>query len=60
MGLAAKDFVANIFGGITVFVDKPFVVGDCVQLDGVDGIVTEVGIRSTRIKTLVVLATIRR
>ena len=52
MGLAAKDFVANIFGGITIFVDKPFVVGDRVQLDGVDGIVTEVGIRSTRIKTL--------
>ena len=52
MGLAAKDFVANIFGGITVFVDKPFVVGDRVQLDGVDGIVIEVGIRSTRIKTL--------
>lgn len=52
MGLAAKDFVANIFGGITVFVDKPFVVGDRVQLDGVDGTVIEVGIRSTRIKTL--------
>ena len=42
MGLAAKDFVANIFGGITVFVDKPFVVGDRVQLDGVDGTVIEV------------------
>jgi MscS family membrane protein len=52
MGLAAKDFVANIFGGITVFVDKPFVVGDRVQLDGVDGTVVEIGIRSTRIKTL--------
>jgi len=52
MGLAAKDFVANIFGGITVFVDKPFVVGDRVQLEGVDGTVVEIGIRSTRIKTL--------
>ncbi|MDA1336105.1 MAG: mechanosensitive ion channel [Bacteroidetes bacterium] len=52
MGLAAKDFVANIFGGITVFVDRPFVVGDRVQLDGVDGTVVEIGIRSTRIKTL--------
>ena len=52
MGLAAKDFVANIFGGITIFVDKPFVVGDRVLIDGVDGTVVEVGIRSTRIKTL--------
>ena len=24
MAMAAKDFVANIFGGITVFIDKPF------------------------------------
>jgi len=52
MGLAAKDFVANIFGGITVFIDKPFVVGDRVQLDSVDGVVLEIGIRSTRVKTL--------
>jgi len=52
LGLAAKDFVANIFGGITVFVDKPFVVGDRVQVAGVDGIVVEIGIRSTRINTL--------
>ena len=52
MGLAAKDFVANIFGGITVFVDQPFLVGDRVQVAGVDGTVTEIGIRSTRIQTL--------
>ena len=52
MAMAAKDFVANIFGGITVFVDKPFVVGDRVQVAGIDGTVLEIGIRSTRIKTL--------
>ncbi len=52
MAMAAKDFVANIFGGITVFVDKPFVVGDRVQVAGIDGAVQEIGIRSTRIKTL--------
>jgi MscS family membrane protein len=52
MAMAAKDFVANIFGGITIFVDKPFLVGDRVQLDGMDGTVQEIGIRSTRLKTL--------
>ncbi|MGB1076246.1 MAG: mechanosensitive ion channel family protein [Flavobacteriales bacterium] len=52
MAMAAKDFVANIFGGITVFIDKPFQVGDRVQVAGIDGTVLEIGIRSTRIKTL--------
>ena len=52
MAMAAKDFVANIFGGITVFIDRPFRVGDRVKVSGIDGTVTEIGIRSTRIKTL--------
>jgi MscS family membrane protein len=52
MAMAAKDTVANIFGGITVFVDKPFAVGDRIRIEGHDGVVTEVGIRSTRIRTL--------
>jgi MscS family membrane protein len=52
MAMAAKDFVANIFGGVTVFIDKPFQVGDRVQVAGIDGTVLEIGIRSTRIKTL--------
>jgi MscS family membrane protein len=52
MAMAAKDFVANIFGGITIFVDKPFKLGDRVIVSGYDGFVREVGIRSTRIQTL--------
>ncbi|MDA0729726.1 MAG: mechanosensitive ion channel family protein [Bacteroidetes bacterium] len=52
MAMAAKDFVANIFGGITVFVDKPFTVGERIKVNGIDGTVQEIGIRSTRIKTL--------
>ena len=52
MAMAAKDFVANIFGGITVFIDRPFRVGDRVKVSGIDGTVIEIGIRSTRIKTL--------
>lgn len=51
MAMAAKDFVANIFGGITVFIDKPFKVGDRIQMDGYDGFVQEIGIRITRIRT---------
>lgn len=52
MAMAAKDTLANIFGGITVFTDKPFRVGDRVRLNGYDGLVEEVGLRSTRIRTL--------
>ena len=52
MAMAAKDFVANIFGGITVFVDKPFKVGDRIVVDGIDGTVQEIGIRSSRLITL--------
>ena len=52
MAMAAKDFVANIFGGVTVFVDKPFSAGDRIKVNGIDGTVQEIGIRSTRIKTL--------
>lgn len=52
LAMAAKDTLANIFGGVTVFTDKPFRVGDRVRLNGYDGIVEEVGIRSTRIRTM--------
>jgi len=51
LAMAAKDTVSNIFGGITIFTDKPFKVNDRVKIGGFDGIITEVGIRSTRLKT---------
>ncbi len=50
--LAAKDTVENLFGSLTVLIDKPFNVGDWVNIDGkVDGTVETVGLRSTRIRT---------
>lgn len=49
--LAAQDTVKNLFGSITVLFDKPFQVGDAVNLGGVEGTVEEVGLRSTRIRT---------
>ena len=52
LALAAKDTVAYLFGSFTIFVDKPFVVGDGVKVKGYDGFVREVGIRSTRLQTL--------
>ena len=52
VAMAAKDSLANFFGGITLFMDKTYKVGDYVIIDGVDrGEVVELGIRSTRILT---------
>jgi MscS family membrane protein len=50
VGLAAQDTLANLFGAVAVFVDKPFRVGDQIKLDGAEGIVEIVGLRSTRIR----------
>jgi len=50
--LAAQDTVANLFGGFTILTDKPFSVGDKVTLSGNTGIVKEIGLRTTRIKTV--------
>lgn len=50
--LAAQDSVANLFGGFTIFVDKPFTLRDRIKINGFDGTIKEVGIRSTRLVTL--------
>lgn len=49
--LAAKDTLANFFGSVMIFVDRPFQIGDWVVVGGAEGIVEEVGFRSTRIRT---------
>ena len=49
--LAAKDALSNIFGSITIFADRPFQMGDRVKIGEHEGIVEEVGFRSTRIRT---------
>ncbi len=50
LALAAKDTVANFFGSVVVFTDQPFHVGDWVEFGGVEGVVEEVGMRTTRIR----------
>ena len=52
LALAAQDSVKNIFAGIMIFLDKPFKIQDRIQIEGFDGIVEEVGLRSTRVRTL--------
>lgn len=50
--LAAQDTLKNIFGGLTIFTDRPFKIGDRIFVNGVDGFVEDIGIRSIRIRTM--------
>lgn len=50
LALAAKDTIANVFGSVIVFTDRPFHIGDWVQFSGIEGTIEEIGFRTTRIR----------
>ncbi len=51
IALAAKDALANIFGGIVIIIDKPFKIGDWISTSNLEGTVEDVTFRSTKIRT---------
>lgn len=54
IGWAAKDMLANFFGGLMLFLDRPFVIGDRITFTekDIDGVVENIGWRLTRVRTL--------
>lgn len=50
LALAAQDTVSNIFGGVTVFIQRPFKVGDRILVGDIEGSVLEIGLRSSLLK----------
>ncbi len=50
--LAAKETLENLLGSFTIFLDKPFKVGDQIRVGAVEGTVESVGIRTTRIRSM--------
>ena len=53
VGFAAKDLLANFFGGLMIYLDRPFAVGDWVRSPdkNIEGTVEDIGWRLTRIRT---------
>jgi MscS family membrane protein len=51
LAMAAKDTLANFFGSIMILMDRPFHVGDWITFDGGEGVVEDIGLRSTRVRT---------
>lgn len=49
--LAAQDTAKNLFGGLVIFLDKPFVVGDWIQMDKYEGTIEDITFRTTRVRT---------
>ncbi len=51
VAMAARDTIANVFGSVMILVDRPFTVGDWIRTAEFEGVVEEIGFRSTRIRT---------
>lgn len=52
LALASRDTLANFFGAITVFVDRPFRLNERIKIAGYDGHIIEMGLRTSRLRTL--------
>jgi small conductance mechanosensitive channel len=52
IGFAARDALSNLISGILIFWDRPFVIGDLVEVEGRYGKVADITLRSTRVVTV--------
>ena len=52
VALAIKNILGDIFSSFSILIDKPFIVGDKIMVEGEVGIVQYIGLKTTRIKTI--------
>ena len=52
VSLAAQDSLKNVFGSLTILFDRPFQLGERIVYGGYDGVIEEIGFRSTKLRTL--------
>ena len=50
--LAAQDTLANVFGSVVVAIDQPFKIGEAVKIGPNEGVVEDIGLRSTKLRTV--------
>ncbi len=51
LALAAKDSVSNMFGALSIIIDRPFNLGDWIKVGGIEGEVVDIGMRMTVLRT---------
>ncbi len=51
LALAAKDSVSNMFGALSIIIDRPFNLGDWIKVGGIEGEVIDIGMRMTILRT---------
>jgi small-conductance mechanosensitive channel len=51
IGLGAQDLIKNLIGGFVIVADRPYQMGDRVEIDGAYGEVRQIGLRSTKLMT---------
>ncbi len=51
VALAAKETLANLFGSLALLIDRTFQVGDTIKQGDIEGVVVNIGLRSTRVRT---------
>lgn len=52
VGLAVQKILGDLFASLTIVLDKPFKIGDYIQVDALSGTVEQIGLRSTRLRSL--------
>lgn len=52
IALASQDTIRNLLGAVMIMTDKPFVTGDHIIVQGAEGVVEDIGLRSTRLRSL--------
>lgn len=52
IALAAQDLAKSLFGGVCIFLDKPFGIGDYIELDNFEGTIEDITLRTTRIRSI--------
>ena len=52
VSLAAQDTIKSLFGAFAIIIDRPFRIGERIIYAGYDGVIEEIGIRSTKLRTL--------